>query len=268
MKENRPHLKFLKNQLESYKNHNNSTNSSYIPSRNIYLVKMLNSLPLSLDVSILDVGIGPGLVAGSIIDLGYSNYEGIDIVDQRDPSLNLKGVKLHTLDLIDITREDLKKKIGKKYDVIILGDVLEHFTHPYEVLYKLEPLTSDNTMLIISVPNAAFFLNFVLLSLFPSKMFFSTAFGPWGHYSYFTFYSLDRICRESGHEKIKLLGGPIDDHVYKGVGIGGAMLKVFRFAFLIPSLLFPSLFSDHIYAIYQKKQKSESLDELHKIFSS
>lgn len=260
---------FIYKQQQAYKLYPcNVINNRALLDRNQIIIDLVVNSKLAKDCRILDVGIGPGYVAGELSKLGYKHVEGIDIVDHRDPKSHSKKLELHILDLIDSSKKDISKSFKNKYDLIIFGDVLEHFTQPYLVLYKLESLMKEGTMVIVSVPNAAFFLNFFLLTLLPSKMFLSTAFGPWGHYFSFTFYELDKMLKIVGLKKIRLFGTPIDDHVYRGFGFGGFLFKLMRFLLWPLSLIWPQAFSDHIFGVYQKTGGVIDFNNIYKSFTT
>ena len=54
----------------------------------------------------------------------------------------------------DVEKLDLKKEFyNEKFDVILLGDVLEHLENPSYVLKKLRPLTKPDGYLVCSIPN-------------------------------------------------------------------------------------------------------------------
>src|SRR5262249_1595784 len=44
---------------------------------------------------------------------------------------------------------------GERFDVILLGDVLEHLRHPDRVLRRLQPLLVSSGHLVVSIPNVA-----------------------------------------------------------------------------------------------------------------
>ncbi len=59
----------------------------------------------------------------------------------------------------------IKQLVGKKFEVIILADVLEHLKDPERTLKNMVKLLGKEGRIIISVPNIAFLTNRLLLLL-------------------------------------------------------------------------------------------------------
>jgi len=59
----------------------------------------------------------------------------------------------------------------KKYDVVILGDVLEHLKYPEKFLFELHCLIDEDTLVLVSIPNIQYYQTFLFLffGLFPRK---------------------------------------------------------------------------------------------------
>jgi SAM-dependent methyltransferase len=57
----------------------------------------------------------------------------------------------------DIQSMDIKKELGEEaiFDVVLMGDVLEHLTDPGYVLQKIRPFLKEKGLLLVSVPNIA-----------------------------------------------------------------------------------------------------------------
>lgn len=72
------------------------------------------------DESILDVGFGAGYYGRSLKYLGYNNIDGIDVYEDDIEELNLDNTynNIYIENIIDFN--------FKHYDMIIMGDILEH----------------------------------------------------------------------------------------------------------------------------------------------
>lgn len=195
---------------------------------------------------ILDIGCYDGKILKELENKGYQNLYGSDFSEKSKLSFN--NSKIH-FSLYDI--ENDKVPFNNKFDVVIYTDVLEHLYSPERVLENIKHYLNDNGKIFISVPNAGFFLNGLLLSFFPSKLYFSTAFGPWDHIYHFTFYDIKRMSKKLGFKILILEGGKMDNYIFNS----GIKKYIFEFLLLILqplTYLLPSLFSDHIFVVLQK----------------
>ncbi len=117
---------------------------------------ILPHLPLNKEIEILDIGCGYGRTLQSLKLYGYQHTTGVDISkEQVQYALEQAG-------LLNIYLEDsiefLKKQIdsGKRYNIILLLDVLEHIELE-ESIYLLRltrDALKDNGRLLIQVPCA------------------------------------------------------------------------------------------------------------------
>lgn len=107
---------------------------------------ILANLKKKDSILILDVGCGAGnfllkLDAEKFIKNGVEiNREGADMCRKR-------GLEIYDRNLMDIDFEN------KKFDAITLWHVLEHLSHPVEMLKKIRTILFDEGVLIFEVPN-------------------------------------------------------------------------------------------------------------------
>lgn len=105
--------------------------------------------------TVLDIGCAQGYLDEFMSKtLGCTVY-GVDIDDQA-----VKKAKLFCESVMSGDVEELinKKKLwDKKFDVILLADVLEHFRNPSEALTGLKRYLNPGGIFIISLPNVAHF---------------------------------------------------------------------------------------------------------------
>lgn len=118
-----------------------------------HVIVIKNSLGAS---KILDVGCGVGFIGKKIKELETCDIDGIEI-DEEAASLARKTYDRVFTFSIDSESEDRSKffKEAKKYDVIILADLLEHIVNPGNLLSELQKKLSDDGKIIVSVPNVA-----------------------------------------------------------------------------------------------------------------
>tara|TARA_B100000575_G_scaffold136995_1_gene109222 strand:- start:463 stop:1164 length:702 start_codon:yes stop_codon:yes gene_type:complete len=120
------------------------------PLRIEYILENIESNTLhGLDV--LDVGCGGGLISESLARLG-ANVTGIDFVEN-----NIKTAKKHSqknkLKINYICSDIEDYKFSKKYDFIILFEVLEHLENWQDFISKIKSNLKNNGKMIISTIN-------------------------------------------------------------------------------------------------------------------
>jgi methionine biosynthesis protein MetW len=96
--------------------------------------------------TVLDVGCGDGTIAEYLVKNKNAKVEGIDIVKSAEK----KGIKVKIQDL------NRGLKIDKKYDYIILIEVLEHLQFPQVVLNKVRKFAKKGV--IVSIPNSGWLI--------------------------------------------------------------------------------------------------------------
>ena len=103
-------------------------------------------LKLASGKEYLEIGIGTGEMLAVALEFGY-HVEAVEICreDCEYVSQTL-GVDIQWGDITDYDS-------GKQYDVIVMGDVLEHVIHPVEVLERVKRLLVADGVLWISTPN-------------------------------------------------------------------------------------------------------------------
>lgn len=96
---------------------------------------------------VLDVGIGYGDWANKLVENG-ATVEGIDVSNKVVQYCITKyklNASLESFEDYDLT--------GKKFDLITMFDVLEHFKSPPKALSKVHEALSENGLIYIQVPN-------------------------------------------------------------------------------------------------------------------
>lgn len=96
--------------------------------------------------SLLEVGIGSGELLAAALEMEY-NADAVEIVaSSAERAANLLNIPVWNGDFLNYN-------IAKKYDIIIMGDVIEHITDPGKALDKARNLLSEDGVLWISTPN-------------------------------------------------------------------------------------------------------------------
>ncbi len=140
---------------------------------------------------LLDVGCGSGLFMKTASVQGYDLY-GID-VSNKALSFARDEFKL---DVQQISLDDLIKD-NRKFDIITLWHVLEHFMNPVDELKKVRTLLNENGVCFIEVPN----YNSIKFKLSRNK--WKGGNHPLYHRTFFTSKTLRETIQESGFSTSK-----------------------------------------------------------------
>lgn len=144
--------------------------------------------------SLLDVGCGEGW----LLDKFYKEGVSVRGIDFSAFALNKFHSHLKSYFEQGNVYELLKREIkaGRKYDVIIAANVLEHVTDPVDLLDSLKRLLAKDGMLVIVVPNDFSNLhNYLLKKKFIDRPFW-LAFPE--HLSYFNKMSMEKLLSDRG----------------------------------------------------------------------
>lgn len=98
--------------------------------------------------SILDVGASTGYLAERLAQEGYE----VTAVE-KDPAVarDLEQAGFRVL-IADV--EDPSFHLSEAFDIVILGDVLEHLVDPWAALRRFVSVLKDDGLMIISLPNS------------------------------------------------------------------------------------------------------------------
>ena len=129
----------------------NPTRIKYLKENIIYNFKLKNkSKPLS-GIKILDIGCGGGLLSEPMSKMG-ANVTGIDASDK-----NIKIAKIHSkknkLKINYLCSSPEKLKIGKKFDVILNMEIVEHVEDIDFFLKSCSKLLKKNGLMFVATIN-------------------------------------------------------------------------------------------------------------------
>jgi len=149
---------------------------------------------------VLDIGCGTGLLAKAIRNINPdAMITGIDL------SLQVKPEAEKNLDcfiLVNLENDSDFPEFDQKFDLIILGDVLEHLKRPDTLLSKLEQYLEPDGKIIISIPNIAHWS--IRLDLLMGRFTYQqTGILDNSHLRFFTYQSMHELLIQSGYKIIK-----------------------------------------------------------------
>lgn len=119
------------------------------------------------NTKIIDLGCDVGFL-GSILSLFKKKFE-IHGVDINKKNLTIAKKYYKKVYLLDLNEQ--KWPIKEKFEIAVLADMLEHLYNPQTVIAKVLKLLKKRGILIISVPNIAFWWARlqILLGRFPKE---------------------------------------------------------------------------------------------------
>jgi len=132
--------------------YNNVVDNIYIdeiPQREKYFSSLYKKISYNFnkDQSVLEVGSYYG-VFGNIIKPNVKNYSGLEL-SKHGANYSKKNYDLEIFN--ETIEEHSKRQI--KYDIIVMADVIEHFSNPFKMLETIEKILEPNGLLIFTTYN-------------------------------------------------------------------------------------------------------------------
>ncbi len=143
-------FKMDENEIEkSYQDVADEKYISQIKFKKYYFEKLCNKIGkfISKDMEVLEIGSYYGIL-GSVLKEKVKNYSGLEL-STHGSNYARNNFKLNIYN--ESIENHLKKNI--KYDLIIMADVMEHFSDPYKVLSQINKLLNQNGKLILTTFN-------------------------------------------------------------------------------------------------------------------
>ena len=164
--------------------------SSYMQSRPGWLPVLGDILKKTASYTngrkLLDVGVGGGELIAAALELGF-DVEGVEISKRQVQALKaLLNVEIHCTDFLEFNTTN-------KFDIITMGDVIEHVKDPTAAIEKANALLAENGVLWLSTPN--FESGFSRIMGFRDPMWRE----PY-HITYFCYTGLKKLLLEHGFE--------------------------------------------------------------------
>ncbi len=145
-------LIFKMDENEIEKNYQDVADEKYISQikfKKYYFEKLCNKIGkfISKEMEVLEIGSYYGIL-GSVLKNMVKNYSGLEL-STHGSNYARNNFKLNIYN--ETIENHLKKNI--KYDLIIMADVMEHFSDPYKVLSQINKLLKQNGKLILTTFN-------------------------------------------------------------------------------------------------------------------
>lgn len=130
--------------------------------------------------TVLDVGAGLG---GFVSVSAKNGYDTVGL-EMEEEQITI-GKELFNVNLVNSTIEEFIMTANKKFDVVHMHHVLEHFRDPVNILNQLKKILNSNSIVIIEVPNQFF--------QYPQEIYYRIGYSrpviPYNPYHHLYFYS-------------------------------------------------------------------------------
>lgn len=145
-------------------------------------------------LEILDIGCSNGELAAELQKRGHT-VDGIDISAQ---ALDHARPNLRAGYSFDITSDEWPLELRhKKYDTIIISEVIEHLFEPSELMRKALLLLRDRGCMVVTTPNVLFWKN-RLKMFFGSFEYQKEGIMDYGHIRFFTILTAREFFKKAG----------------------------------------------------------------------
>lgn len=103
-------------------------------------------LPFSADSAVLDIGPGSGVIGAALKERGFTDLSAVEIdAEARD----------HVKPIYNTVSDSIEHFGSKRFDIILLLDVIEHMAEPEKFLSRAAQALKDGGIILLSVPNIA-----------------------------------------------------------------------------------------------------------------
>ncbi len=208
------------------------------------------------DHSVLDIGCGEGFLAAELAKNG-NRVTGVDALPQASETAVLDGYFSADLDngLADVIR-DLQ---GKRFDRVLLLDILEHLHRPEEILADCHHLVASDGQVIVSVPNIAN-ISVRLMLLLGRFDYTERGILDKTHVRFFTRKTARRMLETAGYRILDEKMTVIPVELALGLDPKGFLFKLVNFPIRMLTRLFPNLFGYQVMLVARSRESVSSQD--------
>lgn len=178
--------------------------------------------------AVLDIGCAGGTLAQTLKERGYRVW-GVDISDE---AIRSASPYLEQGFAFDVTDEYWPEELmGKKFDVVIASEIIEHLFEPEQFLKKLHRILAPNGSIIITTPNFLFWKNRLRMLMGKFK-YEQQGLLDFGHIRFFTLDTARQAFKNTGFKIIK------EHHYYpnlehRGIEeLGQYLPRIFAYQFI------------------------------------
>lgn len=145
---------------------------------------------------VLDVGCGDGSLASQLSSLG-KRVTGVEAAPDKTAAASAACDTLLQGDVESEKTLQRLRALGRRYDLLIFSEVLEHLVRPEQTLRNLRPFLKEHGAVLVVLPNMAFYKTRLvhLLGRWPAH---SEGIFDKTHLHFFTLKSAQGLLRECG----------------------------------------------------------------------
>lgn len=162
--------------------------------------EMLQFIPDTAKV-VLEVGCGEGKFSSFLVERGIETWA----IEPNPQSASSARNKLHKVFTGSID-EKLSELPENYFDVVVMNDVLEHLTEPWEDIQKLKSKLKDQGVFVSSIPNVRYAKNLFNVLFKKDWKYTDDRILDITHYRFFTKKSIRRLFEENGYKVQKMKG--------------------------------------------------------------
>lgn len=177
--------------------------SEYLKDKAYYAnarVEMLQFIPKSAQ-KILELGCGEGKFSALLSDQGKETWA-------IEP--NPDSAKMASKSLFKVFHGTIDEKLSEIpdnfFDVIVMNDVIEHLTEPWDDIKKLKSKLKDDGLFITSIPNVRYAKNLFHVLFKKDWKYSDDRILDITHYRFFTKKSIRRFWEENGYSVQRMRG--------------------------------------------------------------
>lgn len=123
------------------------TENTYSRASTLEKVRRLYDFEVTKKLQILDAGCGDGKIGGELVALGHEVH-GMDVARDALAHAAHKGVMPHTADI-----EKLWPFTDRRFDVVLLLDVIEHVYDPEQLLHEAKRVLKPDGVILLTELN-------------------------------------------------------------------------------------------------------------------
>lgn len=200
---------------------------------------------------VLDVGCGRGVLAEEIASRG-NRVVGIDNIPP-----DLVSPALEQYLEIDLFKDGLNpnhpRLAGRRFDKILLLDIIEHLPDPASILRACQSLLRPGGQLIVSVPNVAN-ISVRLMLLIGKFDYMERGILDRTHLRFFTRRTITEMLNAEGWSIIRHRMTVIPLEVIIGLSLSNPLMKLMHGALILTTRLLPGLFGYQSFIVAERKR--------------
>jgi 2-polyprenyl-3-methyl-5-hydroxy-6-metoxy-1,4-benzoquinol methylase len=199
---------------------------------------------------VLDIGCGEGFFAAELV----KDENRITGIDDRVAPANPAFERYYRADLDDGIAPVLEQLGEKRFDRILLLDVLEHLKHPEQILQQCHTALKREGFLVVSLPNVANFTTRLML-LFGRFDYQERGILDRTHLRFFTRKSARRLLEDNGYSIVEERETVVPAELVLGLSPDNLAMRLLNRMLAAATWLLPGMFGYQIMFVARSARK-------------